>query len=226
MSYHPVKVAHLSHAQTLKLLKGQPTTVKHGGHHTIHMSHGHATKMSKLAHGKGMRLQLDPYAIDLNKHLYGQGFFSSLKKGASALASNPTVRALGKQAAQTAINYAVQKASPYAEQYGMQGALGSAADMASSHVAGMGLHRKVGRPRKHPVHPMHGKGMFGNLAKMGKSALKNPAIRGMVTTAANQALASQGLPPMAGAAMSMAGLGLHKRRGRPRKHVGGALYLA
>lgn len=226
MSYHPVKVAPLSHAQTLKLLKGEPITVKRGTHHTINMSESHAKKMHKKILGKGMRIQLDPYAIDMNRHLHGEGFFSSLKKGASALASNPTVKALGKQAAQTAINYAVQKASPYAEQYGLQGALGSAADMASSHVEGMGMRipwsRKIGRPRKHP---MQGKGMFGNLAKMGKSALKNPAIRGMVTSAANQALASQGLPPMAGEAMSMAGLGM-RRRGRPRKHMGGALYLA
>jgi putative aminopeptidase FrvX len=241
MSYHPIKIAHLSHDQTLKILKGHPTTIKRGMHHTLHVGADHYKKFSKLGHGKGMRIQLDPHLIHMNSHIHGQGFFSALKKGASAAMANPAIKNLAKQGAQMAIQAAVAKASPYAEQYGLQGALASASDMASQHVAGMGVHRlRHVRPKK--VH-MGGAGMFGNIAKMGKAALKNPAIRSMVTTAANNALASQGLPPMAESGLSMAGLGIRKR-GRPRKHpvgtmpkpkprprarkhtMGGALFLA
>jgi len=222
--YTPIGIDHLSNAQISKLLKGHGVRVRHGSHHKIHVSTEQHKKIHR-AHlkGAGVTLTLDPYQQEMHEEMRGTGFFSALKKGASSLASNPTVRALGKQAAQSAVNYAVQKASPYAEQYGMQGALGNVADMASSHIAGMGMMR---RHRK-PMHHLKGKGFFGNIGKMAKGALKNPAIRGMVTSAANSALESRGLPPMGEQALTMAGLGFRRKAGRPRKiHHAGALYAS
>lgn len=218
--YTPIGIDSLSNAQISKLLRGQGVRIRHGTSHKIHVSTEQHKKI-KRAHlkGAGVTLVLDPYQQQMHEEMRGCGFFSSLKKGATALASNPTVRALGKQAAQSAINYGVQQASPYAEQYGLSGVLGSVADAASAKVSGMGMRRK---PRK----PVKGKGFFDNVGKMAKSALKNPAIRGLVTSAANSALESQGLPPMAEQGLKLAGLGIKKRPGRPRVHRGKALFSA
>lgn len=228
--YSPIGIDSLSNAQISKLLKGHGVRVRHGSRHKIHVSTEQHKKIHR-AHlkGAGVTLVLDPYQQQMHEELRGCGFFSSLKKGATALASNPTVRALGKQAAQSAINYGVQQASPYAAQYGLSGVLGSVADAGSAHIAGMGMRKHHVKPK--PKH-LKGKGFFGNVGKMAKGALKNPAIRGLVTSAANQALASQGLPPMAEQGLSMAGLGLrHKGPGRPRihrakMHHGSALYAS
>lgn len=210
MSYHQISIDQLSHPQTLKLLRGQPTTVRHGNGHTITVSEAQAKNiMKKGITGSGVRLVMDPYASNLNRHIHGQGFFSSLKKGASAAMSNPMVKSLAKQGANAAINYAVQSAAPMAAQYGLDGVVGNLGAMAAQHVDGMGIRRRV-----------RGKGMFSKIGNMAKSALKNPAIRSLVTNAGNAALASQGLPPVAGMALNMTGLGVKKRRGRPR---GGAL---
>lgn len=220
--YTPIGIDSLSNAQISKLLRGQGVRVRHGTSHKIHVSTEQHKKI-KRAHlkGAGVTLVLDPYQQQMHEEIRGCGFFSSLKKGATALASNPTVRALGKQAAQSAINYGVQQASPYAEQYGLSGVLGSVADAGRAKIDGMGMRRK----------PVKGKGFFSNVGKMAKGALKNPAIRGLVTSAANSALESQGLPPMAEQGLKLAGLGLKRKPGRPRihrgkMHHGSALYSA
>jgi len=70
MSYIAHGIEALSKSQIGKLLKGGSVRVKHGRHHTIHLSEEHGKKLHRAyAKGKGITIKLDPYAIDHNQHL-------------------------------------------------------------------------------------------------------------------------------------------------------------
>ena len=73
--YHQIGLQKLSHAQILKLLKGDRIRVKHGSHHNIHASEEqHKKIMSSHKKGAGCTVQFDPYQIDHHQHMRGEGF--------------------------------------------------------------------------------------------------------------------------------------------------------
>jgi len=68
--YHPTKLAKLSKAQISKLLNGHRVRVKHGSHHTVHLSNEQHKKLMK-AHSKGASccMEFDPYQMQHHQHL-------------------------------------------------------------------------------------------------------------------------------------------------------------
>lgn len=79
--YVPSSIEKLSHAQVLKLLRGHGVRVKHGVGHKIHLSTSqHKKLMSAHMKGRGIVLELDPYQCDEHEHMRGEGVMSSLKK--------------------------------------------------------------------------------------------------------------------------------------------------
>ena len=79
--YTPASIAQLSHAQILKLLRGQGVRIKHGHGHKVHLSTSQHKKLhSAHLKGKGIVLELDPYQCDMHEHMRGEGVMSGLKK--------------------------------------------------------------------------------------------------------------------------------------------------
>ena len=99
--YHPTSIAKLSPAQISKLLNGHRVRVKHGSHHTVHLSNEQHKKLMK-AHSKGASccMEFDPYQIQHHQHMReecgdgvrgrragarrGGSFFDIAKAGAKA----------------------------------------------------------------------------------------------------------------------------------------------
>jgi len=62
--YHPVKVHSLSGNQMRRLMKGEGVSIKHGGHHTIHLDKEQLKKFARATQkGKGMVLHMHPHQI-------------------------------------------------------------------------------------------------------------------------------------------------------------------
>jgi hypothetical protein len=240
MTYHNVGIHHISPSQKAKLKRGCGVRLHLGSHHTMPLRADQAKKLHS-AHKKGAAstVTLDPYQIDM---LHGSGFFDSLKSVAKAVA--PHVRPI-------AVNALKGVASSMLGPVGSQVAhsLIDAGSNAAAAAYGYGIKKRVGRPsKKHYVHhdvrmvepvahgrKLHtrGKGMFGNVLK-GVSRAVRP-----VATNALKNLASKNLGPIGSQlahslidvadqqALAAHGYGLHKKkRGRPRKHHGGALIAA
>lgn len=113
--YQQVPIQKLSHAQILKLLKGERIRVKHGAHHTIHASkEQHKKIMSAHKKGKGCCIQLDPYQQGMPEHL-----MLNTKKGKGWLTD--TLKEVAKEAAPHIIDWAGKKAKKYVEGMGGEG---------------------------------------------------------------------------------------------------------
>mgnify|MGYP006267940459 CR=1 FL=1 len=147
--YHPTGIQKLSHNQILKLLRGHRVRVKHGSHHTVHLS-GEQHKKLMAAHkkGAGITMQFDPFQQQMEEHhalkihhggvTKGKGWLTDLAKGAV------------KELAPHAIDYLGKKAKESVEGWGAH----------KKHPA-----KKRGRPRKsaglpahmisHPAHTLH-----------------------------------------------------------------------
>lgn len=242
MTYHNVGIHALTHSQKSKLKRGCGVRMRLGSHHTMPLRLDQTKKLHS-AHKKGSAstVTLDPYQIDM---LHGSGFFDSLKSAFS----HPVTKQISQVLRPVATNMARGALSSFGP---MGQAVGNALiDVADSQAAshGYGI-KKRGRPRKHYVHHdkrigpmghiiepamMHrktkGKGMFGDLMKVGSKAL-----RPVATDFLRSKLASQ--HPIIGALGNVAldagnqfaashGYGVHKKkRGRPSKK-GGALIAA
>jgi len=218
--YHQHGIEKLSKPQVSKLLNGHRVRVKHGAHHTIHVSEEHSKRIHR-SHKKGAAatIQLDPHAIGLNQHLRGGSAWTQLGRNTSnnlGVLSN------------AGTNYLVDK---------MGGD-------SSTPTAGAGMRRR-GRPKKHSLHlgelnemmHMHG-GKVNRLKKyehwtgaLGHSAqaigkFVKPVAQ-PILHAATQRAVSEINPSYEQQLMNYAmGMGVKKRRGRPRKHHGGALMAA
>jgi hypothetical protein len=235
MVYHNVGIHALTATQARNLRQGKGVRMHLGSHHTIPMREDQVKKIHK-AHqlGKASTIALDDGALH---HLHGTGFFDVFKSIA------PVLR-------QVATPLAKQMANQYLGPIGSQVA-GSLIDVANNAAAskGYGIKRR-GRPRKHYVHhdirgravhggyvpvrmvqpnpPMHGAGFMDVFKSIA------PTLRQVATPLAKQ-MAGKYLGPIgsqvAGSLIDVAndaaaskGYGIHhKRRGRPRKHHGGAL---
>jgi hypothetical protein len=240
MTYHNVGIHHISPSQKAKLKRGCGVRLHLGSHHQMPLR---ADQVKKLhtAHKKGSAstVTLDPYQIDM---LHGSGFFDSLKSVARAIA--PVVRPIATNALK---GVASSMLGPIGSQVA-HGLIDIGDQQAAAH--GYGIKKRAGRPRKHYVHhdkrigpmghliepAMHkktrGKGMFGDLLKGASKALRPVATNLLQSQLAarggplTQALGGVALQALNNAAESH-GYGLHKkRRGRPRKHMGGALIAA
>lgn len=79
MSYHPISVHPLSTMQKRKLISGMPTTIKPPSSpslsHKIHLSPQNYKKAAKaFSQGKGLRIEMDPYACQM----HGEGLFGNI----------------------------------------------------------------------------------------------------------------------------------------------------
>lgn len=101
--YHKVPIQKLSHAQILKLLKGERVRVKHGSGHEIHASEEqHKKIMNAHKKGCGTTLQFDPFQQQMEAHhvlrsIGGKGF----KEGA--------LKFLRKEVLPTAIDFGAEQ---------------------------------------------------------------------------------------------------------------------
>ena len=235
--YHQVGLHALSNPQINKLLSGQPVRIKKGTHHKASLSAEHTKKLHKASmKGRAVTVQLDPYCCSMNGHLKGTGFFDTLKSIAKVAA--PIARQIATPLARTALS----SMGPMGQIVGNVG-LDIANQQAEAHGYGVGKRKKYVHHDKRvrmghivePVEmgmPLHGEGFFDSLKSVAKMA--SPHLRKIATPLARSALSSMG--PMGqtlgNVALDVAnqqaeahGYGL-KKRGRPRKHTGKALYPA
>ena len=79
MTYHKVKIAKLSKAQILKLLKGKRIRIKGGGIHEIHLTEHQKHLFDKLKNGKALTIQFDEHQAEHNGEGIGR-FFKNIGK--------------------------------------------------------------------------------------------------------------------------------------------------
>ena len=204
--YVPASIEKLSHAQILKLLRGQGVRVKHGVGHKLHLSTSqHKKLLSAHMKGKGMVLELDPYQCDACQHMRGEGVMSSLKKayaGAKKVAHKvgkfygehketlDPYLTMAKSAASKKALSLEEKAKPHLRKH-----LGK--ELSSQ----LGEH--VSSAVHHQIHTLGSE--YGAPLHYGEVEGSYPSIE------------------PASEIESSLGMGLHRKRGRPRK--GGALTL-
>jgi hypothetical protein len=232
--YSQVGLHALSNAQINKLLSGQPVRIKKGQHHKASLSAEHTKKLHKASmKGRAVTVQLDPYCCEMNGHLKGTGFFDTLKSIAKVAA--PIARQIATPLARTALS----SMGPMGQTLGNV-ALDVANQQAEAH--GYGVKKYVHHDKRlrrgrivEPVEmgmPLHGEGFFDSMKSVAKMA--SPHLRKIATPLARSALSSMG--PMG---QTLGNLGLDianqqaeahgygvKKRGRPRKRTGKALYPA
>ena len=197
--YHQIGLQKLSHAQILKLLKGDRIRVKHGSHHNIHVSEEQHKKIH-AAHkkGAGTTIQFDPFQQQMEAH-------HSLRSIEGKGLKETALRFLRKEVAPAAINFA--------------------AEQAKKAVSGEGVHKKS---RKTPVRKGKGfkEGALKFLRKevlpvaidFAAEQAKHAAVgEGMHHAHHAHAHAHGGALMPAGYGLMAAGHGLKKRRGRPSK---------
>lgn len=104
--YSPIKIAKLSEKQISRLRNGHPVRVKHGDHHTIHVSEEQHKKIHR-AHkkGAGCVIQMDPHQAEEHKHMMSHGGKIDWKKVGRTLKKTfaPVVRPILKGIAKQAI---------------------------------------------------------------------------------------------------------------------------
>ena len=99
MSYLEQGIEALSKSQIGKLLNGHSVRIKHGIEHAIKLSEEHSKKLRRAGmKGKGITIQLDPYAIEHNQHLRRGGSLSYDK-----FANNPNVKRIASAATDRAV---------------------------------------------------------------------------------------------------------------------------
>ncbi len=201
--YVPASIEKLSHAQVLKLLRGQGVRVKHGVGHKLHLSTSqHKKLMSAHMKGKGMVIELDPYQCDEHQHMRGEGVMSSLKKayagakkvahkvgqfyGAHKETLDPYL-SMAKSAASKKVSSLEEKAKPHLRKH-----LGKELSMQLGEHASQAVHHQIQTLGDEYGYPVESEGTY-------------PSIE-----PANEIESSLGM-------------GLHRKRGRPRR--GGALTL-
>lgn len=212
--YHPIGIQQLSHNQIAKLMRGQPVRVKHGSHHKLHVSAEHHKKITK-AHmkGAGTTIQLDPYAIDLNRQHLGCGINSAVKNLGRAVKHG--VRHVGRQIHHGVKHVGRQISNRLESELENLGShissassdlgshIGSQFENVGSHIAPVGSGFKRRRQR--------GRGFVGSLAKhAGKAVAKEAVHQG--SRALEQRLMGGALAP-AGYGEGLRG-GRRGRRGR------------
>lgn len=241
--YIPTKVHGLSNSQINKLLNGHGVRVKSGLDHVIHMSGEQAKKLNKAASkGAGFTIRLDPYQIVQHRNLVGQGFMSSMvKAGKKHVIHHVKKHAshLANQALHHGMSMAQDKINQHVPEFGREYAH-QALGMAQSHAQnalnqhlpqeGQGFFKHAGRYLKH-----HGKQIGKQVLHTALSVAEKAAIEGLpaglalvdsytgipVGTMA-QPYIEKGIHQGFNKAQDKtSGLGIKKRRGRPRK--GGAL---
>jgi hypothetical protein len=236
MVYHGCGIAHISPSQKAKLKRGEPVRMKLGSAHNIPMTE-HQIKKLASAHKKGSAhtVHLDPYQID---HLHGSGFFDSIKSAFSHPITKSIVKAVRPVATDMARG-ALSSFGPMGQLVGNT-ALNLANEQAEAH--GYGL-KKAKRTRKYVHHDkrlvepvergrkLKGAGWGMDLLKAGSKALRPVATNFLQEKLANRGgilgtLGNVGLN-LANDVAEKHGFGIHKKkRGRPRKHHGGALIAA
>ena len=153
--YYAQGVHQLTHSQIKKMLKGLPVRIRSGTHHTIRMREDQIKKLhSAQAKGKGISLTLDPYAIDSNHHLHGEGIGSMIKSGLKKLGHKivDTARKEARPALHKLLQAGVSAVSQYAPELApVAQHFGNMAIDKAGHKLGFGIHKhhkKAGRPRK------------------------------------------------------------------------------
>ena len=243
--YHPTKIQGLSNIQINKMLKGHGIRVKAGGDHLIHMSQEQAKKLNKASlKGSGFTIILDPYQVVQHRNLQGQGFMSNLVKAGKKHVVHHVKKHgahLAKQALHHGMSMAQDAINQHVPEFGKDYAH-QALNMAQSHAQsainqhlpseGQGL-KHVGRYIRH-----HGKQFGKQLLHTGLTMAEQAAITAL--PAGLQAIDAYTGVPVASMAQpyiergihkgfdqaqnKTSGLGIKKKRGRPRK--GGALVAA
>ena len=78
--YHPISIAPLSESQITKALKGLPVRVSAGNQHDIELSKEQFKKFAKASQkGKAMNITLDPFQIQNHMKLIGSGTGGNIK---------------------------------------------------------------------------------------------------------------------------------------------------
>lgn len=207
--YTLASIKKLSHAQILKLLRGHGVRVKHGPGHKVHLSTSQHKKLhSAHLKGKGIVLELDPYQCDMHEHLRGEGIMSGLKKayaGAKKIAHKAgqfysehketlnPYLTMAKSAAAEKFNKLEAKAQPHLRKH-----LGKELSQQLGEHVSSAVHHKIHTLGSEYGAPLH----YG---VVGDEVGEYPSIE-----SANEIESSLGM-------------GIHRKRGRPRK--GGALSL-
>lgn len=149
MPYHKINIQRISKAQILKLLKGKRIRVKHGNHHTIHVSkEQHKKIMSAHVKGQGVNIEADPYQIELLK---GSGVFGNIGHAISSIAHSPITQGI------------VHHAAPIVMDLGKK--------YIERQLTGHGMHHHHGHHHgegMHSHHHMHGCGDSGGLSSHAK----------------------------------------------------------
>lgn len=176
--YQEVGIQKLSPPQIRKLLKGERVIVKKGSDHKLMVNKEQHKKISK-AHmkGKGLTIQLDPYAIDMNQK-EGSGFFNVLRKIAS-----PVIKTVAPIAKDVMKNPLVKAVAPALLDVGAN----IAKEAVKKQLLGEGAVKKApkrrGRPKK-------GEGFFGDLIKVGRklAPIVAPVARQVVEPLAQEVI--------------------------------------
>ena len=143
---------HLTTLQKKKLIKGCGIILKHNNIGNGEIYHLKDHQCNKLAHAmhkqKGCRIQLENEQIE-HHYKHGGGLFSWIKDKVKKVASNPTVRALGKKA----LNFGIDAATVYAKSKSNGSnmsnmALDAGNSMAKNAVNGMGFVGGMGVKRR------------------------------------------------------------------------------
>ena len=139
---------HMTTLQKKKLIQGKGINLKynHIGNGEIYHIKDH--QCNKLAHAmhkqKGCRIDMDDQQIE-HHYKHGGGMFSWIKDKFNQVASNPTVKALGKKA----LTFGIDAATNYAKSktdggFASNMALNAGNSMAKDAVAGLGIKRRRG----------------------------------------------------------------------------------
>jgi len=105
MTYHKVKIAKLSKAQILKLLKGKRIRIKGGSIHDIHLTEGQKKEFDKLKHGKALTIHFDEAQVLHHGEGIGRFFKNIGKKishGFNKTFSKKNLRTAGRTIAKVA----------------------------------------------------------------------------------------------------------------------------
>ena len=232
--YHPISIAPLSESQISKALKGLPVRVSAGNQHDIEISTEQLKKFAKANKlGKALNITLDPFQIQNHMKLIGSGVNRLKKAQRWEQFANATVRD-GIDTAGKAARVYYDSTNPMAQMgFGIGGNIKAVGKDSGKRLIISGTERAI--------RAIDGSGVSGNLravsSGLGKvmtgssvNRLKkagrweqfaNATIRDGIDTAGKAArVYYDSTDPMA-----QMGFGL-KKRGRPKKMQGSALYPA
>jgi hypothetical protein len=201
--YHKVPIQKLSHAQILKLLKGERIRVKLGSGNEINASaEQHKKIMNAHKKGSGCCVQFDPYQIDQHQHMRGEGF----KEGA--------LRFLRKEVAPAAINFGAEQLKHVIAGEGIKKKARK-----TPVKKGKGLKEAGLRFLTKTVAPT----VIDFGSEQLKKAVSGEGVRKKKPTGGSGDSCDGGALLPAGYGLMAAGSGLKKKRGRPSKKGGKGL---